>query len=247
MLEIVNGEANKFLFDNLEIFENSEIVNLSFLLNVGKIKNIDKQTKRYVCNREIELKEYIDIFTSKINRYKNVRIWYSSIDPEDRCFFLFVIYLINKFYVNKINVSVVNVGKLSVQSVLCFAKNEIKNLFELEEYLNDQQIIQLANEWQILMLENADLRLIENSKIKSFSFEYLDLNMIKFLSKYKEIDKKRFVINCMEKKLCSICGDLIFEYRINELIKCNKIRIVRNVAVKNVFGKMENRDIISIF
>lgn len=247
MLEIVNGEANKFLFSNLEIFKNSEIISMSFLLNVGQINNIDNQTKRYVCNREIVLKEYIEIFIQKIDQYKNVRIWYSSIDPEDRCFFLFVTYLINKFHNNKINVKFINVGKINVQSVLCFDKNEIENLFKIEECLNPQQIIQIANEWQLLMLENADLRLIENSKIKSCSFEFLDFNIIKFLSKYKEIDKKRFIISCMEKKLCSICGDLIFEYRINELIKRNKIKIVKNVVVKNIFGKMESRDIISIF
>lgn len=245
MLEIVNGKSNKLFFEKNEILKNNDIIDMSFLLNIGKIKDLDLLEKRYVCNNEIMVKNKVDKFIEKIQKNTNVRIWYSSIDSEDNCFFLFAMYLINK-YNDKLIVSVIDVGKINANSVCCFLDEEIKDLFKLEQKINKKQLNKYSEKWDNLMNENKDLRLIENDEVKSFDFSYLDSKILEQLSKYDKIDKNEFIGHCIAIGLCSIHGYIIFNYCIEHLIKQNKIKIVSEIQKKDCIGKIEIHKILAI-
>jgi len=192
------------------------------------------------------VKNKVDKFIEKIQKNTNVRIWYSSIDSEDNCFFLFAMYLINK-YNDKLIVSVIDVGKISANSVCCFLDEEIKDLFKLEQKINKKQLNKYSEKWDNLMNENKDLRLIENDEVKSFDFSYLDSKILEQLSKYDKIEKNKFLGHCIAIGLCSIHSYIVFNYCIEQLIKENKIKIISKIQKKDCTGEMKKHEFIAIW
>ena len=63
---------------------------------------------------------------------ENIRIWYSSIDSEDYCFFLYIIYLAQK---QNIKIKTIDVGIDNKWSITNYDKNEIQEIIKFEEEL----------------------------------------------------------------------------------------------------------------
>lgn len=220
MIEIVNGVASKILLEKAGLFD--YIIDMSLFLNVGKIKNLEITNVRSVCNYNVEVKEKIDLLKEKLKSFNKVRIWYSSIDSEEYCFFLFLVCLISKY---DVEISVIDVGKNKLWSVACLNENEIKGVLSLDKVLNLEDKEFFSNKWKQLVYGNKDLRLIEN-EVKSFDYDYLDNKILELLSKYKGIEKDKFIALCIVNELCLIHGYILFNYRILEMIKENKIKSI---------------------
>ena len=257
-LEIVNGKGEEGLLKKTNLFKEENIIEMALLLNIGPIKDLENIETRNVCNEIIPVKEKIIKLKEKLKEYDKVRIWYSSQDSEDTNFFLFLVYLINKINKNII-IKQIDVGKVkktnkikfgATWSLGCYDEKEVEGLLEFEEELSNEQIQNISNKWKKLEIENEDLRLIENKKLKSKKYKYLDEKILEVLSEYKEIDELKLIVELMlremtQKNMGGINGQIIFQYRINELIKQKKIKIERIEQKENITGEIENRNIIS--
>ena len=186
-----------------------------------------------------------------------VRIWFSSIDSEDYNFFTFMVYLINK--INKdIKINIIDVGTIKpiekivpTWSISCYDTEEIKELLQFTRVLTQEEISDISDEWKRLEKENADLRIIENKKLKSVSYDFLDKRILEELSKNKETDEIKLISDMMcrernDNDVGGIFGCLIIEYRIKELIKQNKIKIVREKLIMNAIKELRKRTVIKI-
>lgn len=259
MLEIVNGMSEYGVLKRSKLFKNENIIEMALLLNVGQIKNLENLETKVTCNETINVKEKIDKLRENLKRHNTVRIWFSSIDSEDYNFFLFIVYLINK--INKdIKINIINVGTITQTENLrnvprwslgCFSPDEIKELLQFERTLKKEEIHYLLKKWMKLESENSDLRIIDNKKLKSVNYGFLDKTILEELFKYEEVDEIKLIVDLMIREIekhdvGGINGEIIFRYRINELIKQNKIKIVRVEKIKNVIGKLEDRNILKI-
>ena len=230
-LEIVDGFAIKRLLEKTNLFKNSEVISLPFLLNVGNISNLENE-KRYVCGHEIAFKKYVDGFVSKIKTVKNIRIWFSKLDCEDMCFYLFVNYLIQQFGNNNM-VSFIDVSKLNKFAVSEFNENEIKDLFKIEEVLDSNAIDKNALYWENLVKENEDLRIYIDKKLMSTSYDYLDKIILNLIKEHNKISKWELEKLIIEDGMCGIYSSLVIDYRIDELIKDKKIIV--NQTIEKIF------------
>ena len=251
MLEVVNGYLDKKVLEKTNLFEKDNIIDMSLLLNIGNIKELEKIKTRYECNEEIRTKEKIEKFKEKIKEYNNIRIWYSKIDAEEICFFLYVIYLINK-YKKDISVYFIDISIYkNAYSLCCLDKLEIKNIINYTKEINKENINNFVKIWEQIEKENSNLRIINKDNIKSVDYNYLDKKILEELSTYKEYDIFKFISKLVqasneENKMCGIHGIIIFNYRINEMIKQNKIKVIREEKVKNILGEYESRKIICV-
>lgn len=257
ILEIVDGMSEYGVLKKSKLFEEKNIIEMALLLNVGSIKNLEQIEFKTTCDALIDVKEKIENLKEKLKYHNTVRIWFSSLDSEDYNFFMFVVYLINKINKNII-INIINVGTIPKNDKLkygpywslgCFSSNEIKELIQFERKLTIQEIDDISSKWKKLETENRDLRIIENKKLKSVNYEFLDKIALEELSKYEEIDEIRLIVDLMARErekqdLGGINGEIIFRYRINELIKQNKIKIVRIEQKKNILGETRNINII---
>lgn len=259
MLEIVNGMSEYGVLKRSKLFKEENIIEMALLLNVGSIKDLENTEIKTTCDALIDVKEKIENLKNKLKCNNTVRIWFSSLDSEDYSFFLFVIYLINK--INKeVKINIINVGTIpkndklkygSYWSLGCFSPNEIKELLQFERTLTQEEIQSLSKEWMKLESENSDIRIIDNKKLKSVNYEFLDKTILEELSKYEEVDEIRLIVDLMIRErekhdLGGINGEIIFSYRINELIKQNKIKIVRERLSVNAIKELEKRTVIKI-
>jgi len=119
---------------------------------------------------------------------------------------------------------------------------------DIEKYmyqLSNCNINKYIIEWENLIKENADLRLIINGKLRSCEYDYIDKMILRGLSKYDEIQLYRFIIELMNKRDTSIYGSIVFEFRINEMIKSGDIFITKKEIKKDVIGEEREVEYIS--
>lgn len=257
MLEIVDGLTEQYVLRKIKLFESENIIDMALLLNVGHINNLENIEKKITCDETINVKEKIEKLKEKLKQHNNVRIWFSSIDSEDYNFFHFIVYLINKINKN-IKINIIDVGTIKpirkivpTWSVSCYDTEEIKELLQFTRVLTQEEISNISDEWKMLEQENSDLRIIENKKLKSVSYDFLDKRILEELSKNKEMDEIKLVSDmmCRERNnndVGGIYGCLIIKYRIKELIKQNKIKIVRERLIMNAIKELEKRTVIKI-
>lgn len=257
ILEIVDGIGEYGVLKKSNLFKEENIIEMSLLLNVGYINDLENLDTKTTCNNEINVKEKIDKLKEKLKEHKIVRIWYSSLDSEDYNLFMFLVYLINKID-NNISIKQVDVGKIkktdkikfgALWSLGCYDEKEVEGLLEFDKELSTEQINNISDEWKKFEKENSDLRILEKGKIKSKQYAYLDEKILEELLKYEEIGEIKLIVDLMLRErtkhdMGGINGQIIFSYRIKELIKQNKIKIVRIEQKKNISGETENINII---
>ena len=246
MLEIANGISGKGLLERANLFDKENIFSLAFFLNVGDISNIEALVIRKACNLNVEIKKHLEPFLLRLKTNNKIRIWFSSTNSEDKCFLDFIIYLINKIGINS-KIYLIDVALLNRTSFISFSENEIKNLFEIQQELSLKDQKKIGKEWQKLIEENTEVRILKNNKLISCSFRDIDQKILKLLSKYSEISIKQFVIKeCFLSGLDAIYSFTFFNYRINELIKSNQIKVIAEQKSKNLLNEDEIIQIISI-
>ncbi len=259
MLEITNGLSDQWVLTKTKLFKKEDIIEMSLLLNVGSIKDLEKIETKTTCNEIINVKEKIDKLKEKLETHDTVRIWYSSMDSEDYNFFTFMVYVINKIKKN-ITIKTINVGEIPKTeklkygpswSISCYSEDEIREIMKFEKQLTTEEIDDISIEWIKLENENADLRIIEKQGLKSANYKFLDDIVLEELSKCKEMDENRLIVNLMLREqenhdVGGINGQIIFQYRINELKKQNKIKVVRTRLELNAIKELEKRIVIKI-
>lgn len=115
ILEITDGISEYGVLKKSNLFKEEDLIEMALLLNIGYINDLENLKTKITCDNVINVGEKIDLFKEKLNEYKTVRIWYSSLDSEDYNFFMFLVYLINRID-NNILIKQVDVGKVKKQN-----------------------------------------------------------------------------------------------------------------------------------
>jgi len=128
-------------------------------------------------------------------------------------------------------------------SPACLKEEELENSACYEKKLNNENILELSNEWNYIKNNRADIRIMENNKVKLVSYNYFDdiiVNKLKELGAVKQVTLVAHLLSDYHLIY------LIFVYLINRLIKNNKIIIVEKDLDDNDFRNMilARRDII---
>ena len=244
MLEIAISGTDRLVLTKSNLFNDNDIIDFSVLLTYGKIKKIETKEHKKVSLNEFSPKEEYNKLAEKIANYDEIRIWYSSGDSEDlNTYYYLVNYLSNK---NKIIYSC-DVCNGCNFSLGCYTSDEIENLLLNTKKLTQEEIVNLSLIWKQLEEENADLRLIEDDKLISHNFNFLDNKILEKLSAYKEpVRYYSFVGNLMSNKIYGLCSDLFFSARIDYLIEIGKILIFEIIKEKNIIGELADYKYIKI-
>ena len=114
-----------------------------------------------------------------IDKDKTVRIWSSRNNTQEYLNFLYFCYMLP----NRISVIFANEYNKYVNSVGETVPDEIKELLKYEHKLTDEEKDSYKNEWIKLVNENSEMRLFQNGKIISASYDYLNEYIDKFYDK----------------------------------------------------------------
>ena len=123
-----------------------------------------------------------------------------------------------------------------------------RRITKISKKLSNKEIEESINYWNHLKLEKGDLRLIKNKKLVSISYEEINKEILKRLSKYEEISILDFINKeLLVPKLFSITETYgTWDRLIKRLINQNKIRIVRREYQESLLSYQIQVAIISI-
>ena len=244
MLEIVISESEKNVLTYSNLFKKNDIVSFSLLLTYGKIKDIEQSEYKRVLDVELNPKCIFNELIEKINDYDGIRIWYSSCDSEGINTYYF---LVNYFGNKNKTIYCCDVYNKEYFSLGSYDSTKIEKLLLNTKKLNNDEINNICLIWQKLLEENGDLRLLENNRLVSCSFDFLDNVILEYLSLYdNSIKYHSFIGTLVSKELFGIRGDLFFSARIDYLNNTGKIIVERIVREKNIIGEIVIKKYIMI-
>ena len=240
MLEITISRTDRSVLARTNLFNNDDVIDFSLLFTYGKLDKIEEKEYKKVSLSEFSPKEEYISFVEKIANYEEIRIWYSSCDSEDlNTYYYLVNYLSDK---NKIIYSCE-----CDYSLACYSSDEINSLLSNTKKLIKEEIINISLCWKQLEKENADLRLIEDNKLVSRDYDFLDNKILEKLNTYVEpVKYYSFVGNLMANRMYGLCTDLFFSARLDYLIETGKIEIVEIRKEKNIIGELVDYKYIKI-
>ena len=233
--EIVFGNSMYFTMKNSKIKEN-EIILFNTIFSIGDLKDIDK-FKIYVSKEIIESMQVYD-FSKEIKKLNNavkngnkIRIWCSRQDSDS---YILLVYICNYLKDKNSDLYVVYSDDYdsSCMSPACLKEVELENATSYEKKLNNENILELSNEWNNIKNSSADIRIMENNKVKLVSYDYFDdiiVNKLKNLGAVKQVTLVAHLLSNYHLIY------LIFVYLINILIKNNKIIIIEKDLDGNDF------------
>ena len=141
MLEIVMKTSEMYVLKESKLFDEKNIIGFCALLSMGDINDIFNQTSKTISYCKINPKEEIQQLKNKLKEYKEIRIWYSSIDNEQLCNLYFIIDLLKD---NDIIIHTIDVGKEKIWSISCFHESEVQKLLKYNLTLSKEDI-QITN------------------------------------------------------------------------------------------------------
>lgn len=217
MLEITIDACGENLLKSAG-FDN--VMTFCCILSYGNIKYLENYKVKLLKNVTIPINSQIEKLKSI--KEKQIRIWYSSLDNEDMCSLYF---LISYFYNKNIDIFICDIANKEHFSFSSYISSEIKELSKNTILLNNKEKRNFKKNWDKLVKENNDLRVLNNGKLMSSSFDYLDSKIINLIKTNKNIEYLELVGKCVSEKLCGFYIDLIFMDRIDELISKGKVKI----------------------
>lgn len=234
MLELVRREEEKALLER---------TNLKF----DYIYNLEQSYNAYVCINPIEELPGYKSLIKELKKHKSFRIWYSSTSSEDLNTYYYLINQVYKILKNPI-IYVIDISQNNINNILNCTEKEIEESFKYQKQLSNKEIEESINYWNQLKLEKGDLRLIKNKKLVSISYEEINKEILKRLSKYEEISILDFINKeLLMAQLFSITEAYgTWDILIKRLINQNKIRIVRREYQESLLGYRVQVEIISI-
>lgn len=238
MLEITMDDSSKFLLERAGI---KNVISFCIFLSYGNIKNIENKDNKTVGKATISIQEQIKKIEN--NETKKVRIWYSSLDNEEVCTLYF---LVSYFYERNIEILICDTADSAHYSLIAYKDEDIPSLAlnSTAILLDDKKKYRAI--WEKLVQEDSDLRVRDNNKIISVSFNYLDSKILDILKKYEKIKYWSLISECMLEKLCGFYLDIYFISREDELIKNNFIEVCEIKKEKNKFGEYKEQIYVRI-
>ena len=245
ILEITVSSTDANLLKETNLFNKNDIISFCVFASYGDISNLEDLKVKKVGNYINDIEKDIKLLNSKIENYKSVRIWYSSIDSEEMCTMYFLI-----FYLR--NLKNIKIYLCDVYDEYCHYRLGTYQIDEIKDLLSNTTLLDFNNrkfyeeEWIKLKNENSDLRIIENKSIASKSFDFLDSKILKSLKENNEISYNKFVIKCLSNNLCNFHYDIFFIDRIDYLISKGNIEICSIKNEKDITGDFEDVQYIKI-
>ena len=175
MLEIVMKSSEIYILKESKLFNNEDIIGFFASLSMNHINDSYSKLSDY----KIDINEEINKLKEKVKKYKEIRIWYSTIDNEQLCNLHYIIDLFKDY---DIKIHTIDVGKENIWSVACFHQSEVKKLLKYDYILTNEDKNKYIKNWNKLLKENKDIRIIDNNNLKSYNYDYLD-NKIKDILK----------------------------------------------------------------
>lgn len=209
------------------VFKENIIVDLLVLFSLGDLSNIDKYLVE--VPEEIFHKKIVDDISdsvAKLNEYVDkgykVRVWSSHYDVDYYLLLLFICNLLkNKvdslivLYSDEFNKECYSPGEMTGE--------ELEKLSHKENILSKKEIIDLSNEWDKVVNDNGNVRIIDNGKVKSVSYDYFEEEILDMLKNNDSLRVMDLSYNLVFKY--RIQSDL-FVFLISRLINSGKINIV---------------------
>lgn len=224
--EIIYGDSAFYSINKSNLNKNN-IIKFNTMLSIADLSNIDNY--EIYLPKKIYLEDAIYSFKSEMNELDNsianhhkIRIWCSHKEVNSYLLLLFMCnYLKNKDC--EIYVVYSEEYKDECYSPSCMTSEELEQLSKLEHPLSSKDITTFSNEWLKVKESNSEMRIIENGKIKSVSYDYFDKAILEKLKKLEKTKESHLIGSLMADYNI---GETIFVYLVNRLIRINKIEIL---------------------
>lgn len=189
-LEIVFGNSCYNTMKNSKLNSNNILV-INTLFNIGDLSNIEngviKISKELWLNKDNDnIKEEMKIIINNIREKNKIRIWTGHNDIYSYLTMLYISSIVRKYKYELYVLYSDNYHNYISPSIM--KEVELEKLSKMEYKLSKEEINNNANIWENLVRENSELRIIENSNVKSVSLDYYNeyiLNTLKKMGKVK--------------------------------------------------------------
>ena len=233
--EVVFGDS---LYHEIKISrfsKNNKIIKFGLLFSICDLSNIDKgiltlnneycdliSSEIYDISNTSSLKDIINGLEESIKNNNKIRIWttHKQIDS-----YLMFLYVCNYFSNIDANLYVLFSDEFDSDffSPSCMNEKELEELSKLEHKLTKDEIKRYSNEWNKIINDNLDMRIVENNKVKSVTFDYYNDIILNKLNELGEVK----VVGLVGRLMSDIhLYDTVFTYLIYRLIKEEKIIVI---------------------
>lgn len=234
IIEVVFGDSLCHEIKISKFSKNNKIIKFDSLFSICDLSNIDKcvvtlnseycdliSSEIYDINNTYSLKNINNELEESVKNNNKIRIWttHNQIDS-----YLMFLYVCNYFSNIDSDLYVLFSDEFDKEcpSPSCMNEKELEELSKLEHKLTKEEIKKYSNEWKEIINDNLDMRIIENNKVKSVTFDYYN-DII--LNKLNELGKVKMV-SLVGRLMSDIhLYDTVFTYLIYRLIKQEKIII----------------------
>ena len=235
--EVVFGDSLCHEIKISEFLKNNTIIKFEPLFSICDFSNIDKHNLSlndeycdliissgiYDISSTYSLKNIINDLEESMNNNNKIRIWttHKQIDS-----YLMFLYVCNYFSNTDSDLYVLFSDEFDEKcfSPSCMNEKELEELSKLEHKLTKEEIKKYSNEWNEITNNNLDMKIIDNNKVKSVTFDYYDEIILNKLNELGEVK----MVSLIGRLMSDIhLYDTVFTYLIYRLIKEEKI-IVTN-------------------
>lgn len=235
--EVVFGDSLCHEIKISEFLKNNTIIKFEPLFSICDFSNIDKHNLSlndeycdliissgiYDISSTYSLKNIINDLEESMNNNNKIRIWttHKQIDS-----YLMFLYVCNYFSNTDSDLYVLFSDEFDEKcfSPSCMNEKELEELSKLEHKLTKEEIKKYSNEWNEITNNNLDMKIIDNNKAKSVTFDYYDEIILNKLNELGEVK----MVSLIGRLMSDIhLYDTVFTYLIYRLIKEEKI-IVTN-------------------
>lgn len=232
--EVVFGDSLSHEIKMSKFSENNTIIKFEPLFSICDLSNIDKHiltlndeycdligSEIYDVSNTYSLKNIIKDIEESIKKENKIRIWttHKQIDS-----YLMFLYVCNYFSNTDFDLYVLFSDEFDEKcfSPSCMNENELEELSKIEHKLTKEEIRKYSNEWKEIINDNLDMRIIENNKVKSVTFDYFNDIILNKLNELGEVK----IVGLVGRLISDIhLYDTVFTYLIYRLIKKEKIII----------------------
>ena len=239
--------------------EKSSIYSISLMLDVGDIKSgVDSEYRKNLYTEMFWLSypelhadnermdEYFEGYIAQIQRLEEkmqtdevIRIW-SDRNPAGQCAYFFLCSLLEKYskYENVYVVEMptyinVNGQLVSYHSWGCLESQNMNDVTEYQRELFTNEIKINASIWKQKVDENSRMRVILNGELTSVGENFYDELILKHMGN-AERGENAIIGEFLEKTNFGL-SDLLIAWRIEEMIKSKRIRVVKEADSREKF------------
>ena len=235
--EIVFGDSLYNEMINSNFFNKNNIIKFNVPFSIIDLSSVDNDIVKLnqdfcqlICS-ELNYKisnayslNFVDIeLEGAIKNNHKIRIWTTHKQADSYLMFLYICNYFSKFDYDVYVLFSEQYDK-DCYSPACMNEKELEDLLKSEHKISKNKIIEYAIEWEKIKQENSNMRVIENGKIKSVSFDYYNKIILDKLSKLGEVKVSTLIVNLMNEYHFA---DIVFTYLVYRLIKVNEIMILK--------------------